>query len=70
MEEFLVCNLECSTAALLGCYEIPFRSDASNVMLNSTKVCSNSTKNCIRVLSRKKEGVSYMLVVAGHVERS
>lgn len=70
MEEFIVCNLERSTAALLGCYEIPFRSDASNVILNSTKVCSNSTKNCIRALSRKNEGVSYMLVVAGQVERS
>ena len=52
------------------CYEIPFRSEASSVILNSIKVCSKSTKNCTSVVSRKNEGVSYMLVVAGHVDRS
>lgn len=56
--------------ALRSCQEIPLRSEASRVILNSTKVCNNSTRNCTKVLSRKNDGVSYMLVVAGQVDSS
>lgn len=51
-------------------YDIPFKSEASSVILNSTRVCNNSTRNCTRPLSRKNDGVSYMLVVAGQVDKS
>ena len=51
-------------------YDIPFNSEASSVILNSTRVCSNSTRNCTRPVSRKNDGVSYMLVVAGQVDNS
>lgn len=51
-------------------HDIPFKSEASSVILNSTRVCSNSTRNCTRPRSRKNDGVSYMLVVAGQVDKS